>query len=144
MRSFNVLFFTALALTLFAGCSEKAPTADKAETAAAEEAVSADKEKTTASAEDGTAASCTVKMNVEGMACGVGCPPVVKKTLMAVEGVNDVTVSFEESLATIEATGKACEENAHEAMIEALKVKDYTGTLKVADPEGVKTEQDPT
>jgi len=144
MRSLTALIFTVLALALLAGCSEKAPAADNAETPTSDEAVSADKEKTVTAAEAGTAASCTVMMNVEGMACGVGCPPVVKKALMAVEGVNEVAVSFEKSLATIEATGKACEENAHEAMIEALKVKDYTGTLKVAEPEGVKTEQDPT
>ena len=101
------------------GCS-----GDKQETTAPE----ANKSGELTAAQDG--AACTVKMNVDGMACNVGCPPVVKKALMTVAGVSAVDVSFEHSMATITASGDGCNDAGKTAMIEALKEKDYKASVE--------------
>ena len=117
-------------LTLSLGCS-----GDKQEKTAPE---AAEKGELTA-VQDG--AACTVKMNVDGMACNVGCPPVVKKALMSVAGVSAVDVSFENSMATITASGDGCNADGKTAMIEALKAKDYKASVEA--PAEAK-EKDPT
>ena len=102
----------------------------------ADEAKSGQEAATTATAGDG----CTVVMKVDGMVCNAGCPPVVKKTLMSVAGVDQVEVSYETSLATVQASGDGCGTEGETAMVEALKVKQYTATIqapeKKADEQG--------
>jgi len=128
MKALQIASILLLALSL--GCS-----GDKQEKTAPE---AAEKAELTA-VQDG--AACTVKMNVDGMACNVGCPPVVKKALMSVAGVSAVDVSFENSMATITASGDGCNDNGKTAMIEALKAKDYKASVE-APAEG--KEKDPT
>ncbi len=48
----------------------------------------------------GYAATLTAKLSVPGMTCAA-CPITVKKALSRVEGVNDVSVSFEKKEATV-------------------------------------------
>ncbi len=127
MNKAPIHLFLALifALALFTGCSEEKATPTEASPEASAENTASEAVATNASAN-----SCTITMNVEGMACGVGCPPVVKKTLLSVTGVDKVDVSFEESSAKIEASGAACEQPAHAEMIKALKAKDYEAKVK--------------
>ena len=85
---------------------------------------------TTAAAAVADSGACTVVMKVDGMVCNAGCPPVVKKTLMSVAGVDEVNVSYETSLATVQASGDGCGTQAESAMVEALKSKAYTATIQ--------------
>ena len=47
-----------------------------------------------------------IKLQVEGMACGVMCPPKIKEDLLTVEGVQEVNVDFDTKTATVKAAGE--------------------------------------
>ena len=127
MKRFT-LWIAAGCLALLQACSAGQPKQPADEAKGSQEAA------TTATAGDG----CTVVMKVDGMVCNAGCPPVVKKTLMSVAGVDQVEVSYETSLATVQAS-KWMWHRGEAAMVEALKVKQYTATIqaeKKADEQG--------
>ena len=45
-----------------------------------------------------------VQVGVEGMTCGVGCPPRIKSALSAIDGVENVVVDFGQAQACFEAS----------------------------------------
>ena len=47
-----------------------------------------------------------IKLQVEGMACGVMCPPKIKEDLLTVEGGQEVNVDFDTRTATVKAAGE--------------------------------------
>ncbi len=66
-----------------------------------------------------------IKLQVEGMACGVMCPPKIKEDLMTVQGVEDVNVDFKTSTATIKTGGDV--DSA--ALVKSLR-KQFTATVQ--------------
>ena len=66
-----------------------------------------------------------IKLQVEGMACGVMCPPKIKEDLMTVKGVEDVNVDFKTSTATIKTGGDV--DSA--ALVKSLR-KQFTATVQ--------------
>ncbi len=130
MRHAITLCFS-LALFFAVGCSgEKAPApaaeGESAPAAAQEEATPT----ATAKGDEAAKSNCMITMKVDGMACGVACPPQVTKALLSVPGVESVDVSFEKSQAQVKASGTACGEGAQGTLLEALKSKSYEGEVK--------------
>ena len=121
------LMFTVV-LTL--GCAkEKAADTTPETEAQAAEAEANPTATATKEADPATAGkSCLITMKVDGMACGVACPPQVSKALLSVAGVESVDVSYEKSQAQIKASGAACGEE-HGPLVEALKSKSYEGKV---------------
>ena len=66
-----------------------------------------------------------IKLQVEGMACGVMCPPKIKEDLMTVQGVEDVNVDFKTSTATVKTGGDV--DSA--ALVKSLR-KQFTATVQ--------------
>ncbi|MCS5627070.1 MAG: heavy-metal-associated domain-containing protein [Planctomycetes bacterium] len=66
-----------------------------------------------------------IKLQVEGMACGVMCPPKIKEDLMTVKGVEDVNVDFKTSTATVKTGGDV--DSA--ALVKSLR-KQFTATVQ--------------
>ena len=66
-----------------------------------------------------------IKLQVEGMACGVMCPPKIKEDLLTVKGVEDVKVDFETKTATVQTTGNV----DSDALVKSLR-EQFTATLK--------------
>ena len=66
-----------------------------------------------------------IKLQVEGMACGVMCPPRIKEDLMTVKGVEDVNVDFKTSTATVKTGGGV--DSA--ALVKSLR-KQFTATVQ--------------
>ncbi len=66
-----------------------------------------------------------IKLQVEGMACGVMCPPKIKEDLMTVKGVEDVNVDFKTSTATVKTGGGV--DSA--ALVKSLR-KQFTATVQ--------------
>ena len=66
-----------------------------------------------------------IKLQVEGMACGVMCPPKIKEDLMTVQGVEDVNVDFKTSTATVKTGGGV--DSA--ALVKSLR-KQFTATVQ--------------
>ena len=123
-----ISWISAGCFVLLQGCTAGQPQQPGAEGA----------EKTAATTAVADSAACTVVMKVDGMVCNAGCPPVVKKTLMSVAGVQEVDVSYETSLATVQASGDGCGTQAESAMVEALKSKAYTATIQTPEEKSDK------
>ena len=66
-----------------------------------------------------------IKLQVEGMACGVMCPPKIKEDLLTVKGVEDVKVDFETKTATVQTTGNV----DSDALVKSLR-EQFTATVK--------------
>ncbi|MEC9030809.1 MAG: heavy metal-associated domain-containing protein [Planctomycetota bacterium] len=66
-----------------------------------------------------------IKLQVEGMACGVMCPPKIKEDLMTVKGVEDVNVDFKTSTAKVKTGGDV--DSA--ALVKSLR-KQFTATVQ--------------
>ena len=66
-----------------------------------------------------------IKLQVEGMACGVMCPPKLKEDLLTVKGVEDVKVDFETKTATVQTTGNV----DSDALVKSLR-EQFTATVK--------------
>ncbi|MCH2366200.1 MAG: heavy-metal-associated domain-containing protein [Planctomycetes bacterium] len=66
-----------------------------------------------------------IKLQVEGMACGVMCPPKIKEDLLTVKGVEDVKVDFETKTATVQITGNV----DSDALVKSLR-EQFTATVK--------------
>ncbi len=66
-----------------------------------------------------------IKLQVEGMACGVMCPPKIKEDLMTVQGVEDVKVDFETKTATVKASGEV----DSGVLVKSLR-KQFTATVQ--------------
>ena len=66
-----------------------------------------------------------IKLQVEGMACGVMCPPKIKEDLLTVKGVEDVQVDFETKTATVQITGNV----DSDALVKSLR-EQFTATVK--------------
>ena len=66
-----------------------------------------------------------IKLQVEGMACGVMCPPKIKEDLMTVKGVQEVNVDYETKTATVTTTGSG----DSGALVKALR-KQFTATVQ--------------
>ena len=78
-------------------------------------------------------------MAVEGMSCSAGCPTKVTTALKGVDGVLNVTPSFEEKSAKVEAEGSTCKEDSHPKLITALKDIGYES--KIVSVEKAKKEK---
>ena len=66
-----------------------------------------------------------IKLQVEGMACGVMCPPKIKEDLMTVKGVEEVKVDFETKTATVKTAGDV----DSGALVKSLR-EQFTATVK--------------
>ena len=66
-----------------------------------------------------------IKLQVEGMACGVMCPPKIKEDLMTVKGVEEGMVDFETKTATVKTSGDV----DSTALVESLR-KQFTATVQ--------------
>ncbi len=66
-----------------------------------------------------------IKLQVEGMACGVMCPPKIKEDLMTVNGVQEVTVDYETKTATV----KASDGVDSDVLVKSLR-KQFTATVQ--------------
>ena len=66
-----------------------------------------------------------IKLQVEGMACDVICPPNVTADLKKVEGVKEVKVDFKTKTATVTTTGKV----DSDALVKSLR-EQFTATVK--------------
>ena len=66
-----------------------------------------------------------IKLQVEGMACGVMCPPMIKEDLMTVKGVQEVNVDYETKTATVKASGEV----DSGALVKSLR-KQFTATVQ--------------
>ena len=66
-----------------------------------------------------------IKLQVEGMACGVMCPPKIKEDLLTVKGVEEVKVDFETKTATVKTSGDV----DSTALVESLR-KQFTATVQ--------------
>ncbi len=73
----------------------------------------------------GSGDTALIKLQVEGMACGVMCPPKIKEDLMAVKGVEEVKVDFETKTATVKTSGDV----DSTALVESLR-KQFTATVQ--------------
>ena len=73
----------------------------------------------------GSGDTALIKLQVEGMACGVMCPPKIKEDLMTVKGVEEVKVDFETKTATVKASGDV----DSTALVESLR-KQFTATVQ--------------
>ena len=73
----------------------------------------------------GSGDTALIKLQVEGMACGVMCPPKIKEDLMAVKGVEEVKVDFETKTATVKTSGDV----DSTARVESLR-KQFTATVQ--------------
>ncbi|MEE3054658.1 MAG: heavy metal-associated domain-containing protein [Planctomycetota bacterium] len=66
-----------------------------------------------------------IKLQVEGMACGVMCPPKIRDDLLTVKGVEDVKVDFETKTATV----KTSVDVESAALVKSLR-KQFTATVQ--------------
>ena len=66
-----------------------------------------------------------IKLQVEGMACGVMCPPKIKEDLMTVKGVQEVNVDYETKTATVKASGEV----DSGVLVKSLR-KQFTATVQ--------------
>ena len=66
-----------------------------------------------------------IKLQVEGMACGVMCPPKIKKDLMTVKGVQEVNVDYKTKTATV----KASDGVDSDVLVKSLR-KQFTATVQ--------------
>ena len=66
-----------------------------------------------------------IKLQVEGMACGVMCPPKIKEDLLTVKGVEDVKGDFETKTATVQTTGNV----DSDALVKSLR-EQFTATVQ--------------
>ena len=57
-----------------------------------------------------------VQVGVEGMTCGVGCPPRIKSALSAIDGVENVVVDFGQAQACFEASSTPSEASLKAAL----------------------------
>ena len=73
----------------------------------------------------GSGDTALIKLQVEGMACGVMCPPKIKEDLMTVKGVEEVKVDFETKTATVKTSGDV----DSTALVESLR-KQFTATVQ--------------
>ena len=73
----------------------------------------------------GSGDTALIKLQVEGMACGVMCPPKIKEDLMAVKGVEEVKVDFETKTATVRTSGDV----DSGALVKSLR-EQFTATVK--------------
>ena len=73
----------------------------------------------------GSGDTALIKLQVEGMACGVMCPPKIKEDLMAVKGVEEVKVDFETKTATVRISGDV----DSGALVKSLR-EQFTATVK--------------
>ena len=73
----------------------------------------------------GSGDTALIKLQVEGMACGVMCPPKIKEDLMTVKGVEEVKVDFETKTATIKTSGDV----ESGALVKSLR-EQFTATVK--------------
>ena len=73
----------------------------------------------------GGGGTALIKLQVEGMACGVMCPPKIKEDLMTVEGVQEVKVDFKTKTATVKTAG----EIDSGALVKSLR-KGFTATVQ--------------
>tara|TARA_B100000809_G_C15083214_1_gene510420 strand:- start:714 stop:1049 length:336 start_codon:yes stop_codon:yes gene_type:complete len=82
---------------------------------------------TESAATDGATAENTtlIKLQVEGMACGVMCPPKIKEDLMTVKGVQEVNVDYETKTATV----KASDGVDSDVLVKSLR-KQFTATVQ--------------
>ena len=73
----------------------------------------------------GSGDTALIKLQVEGMACGVMCPPKIKEDLMTVKGGEEVKVDFETKTATVKTSGDV----DSTALVESLR-KQFTATVQ--------------
>ncbi len=73
----------------------------------------------------GSGDTALIKLQVEGMACGVMCPPKIKEDLLTVKGVEEVKVDFETKTATVKTSGDV----DSTALVESLR-KQFTATVQ--------------
>ena len=73
----------------------------------------------------GSGDTALIKLQVEGMACGVMCPPKIKEDLMTVKGVEEVKVDFETKTATVTTSGDV----DSGALVKSLR-EQFTATVK--------------
>jgi copper chaperone CopZ len=73
----------------------------------------------------GSGDTALIKLQVEGMACGVMCPPKIKDDLMTVKGVEEVKVDFETKTATVKTSGDV----DSGALVKSLR-EQFTATVK--------------
>jgi mercuric ion binding protein len=73
----------------------------------------------------GSGDTALIKLQVEGMACGVMCPPKIKEDLMTVKGVEEVKVDFETKTATVKTAGDV----DSGALVKSLR-EQFTATVK--------------
>ena len=73
----------------------------------------------------GSGDTALIKLQVEGMACGVMCPPKIKEDLMTVKGVEEVKVDFATKTATVKTSGDV----DSTALVESLR-KQFTATVQ--------------
>ncbi len=75
------------------------------------------------------ASQCVAVVKVDGMACGMNCPPRVSMALKGIKGVNKVRVNYESRRADVLATATTCEKKALEQFPKALKEAGYEGKV---------------
>ena len=73
----------------------------------------------------GSGDTALIKLQVEGMACGVMCPPKIRDDLLTVKGVEDVKVDFETKTATV----KTSVDVESAALVKSLR-KQFTATVQ--------------
>ena len=66
-----------------------------------------------------------IRLQVEGMACGVMCPPKIKEDLLTGKGVEDVQVDFETKTATVKTSGDV----ESTTLVKSLR-EQFTATVK--------------
>ena len=69
--------------------------------------------------------NCNINMSIEGMSCAGGCPVKVTNALKEVDGVVEVTPSFDEESAKVEAKSMTCKKDSHPKLVTALKKVGY-------------------
>ena len=73
-------------------------------------------------------ATCSIDLEVKGMTCPNGCVKRLHTALSAVENVAKVNVSFEKSLATVDARQSLCSDPG--PLLAAIKKLGFVATIK--------------
>ena len=88
-----------------------------------------------ATAEETQAPACTVELNLEGMVCAGGCPPVIKEQLERVRGVLSATVTYKTKMASVSVTSLLCDKVSARKLVGAVKSPFRASFKRVVRPE---------
>ena len=75
------------------------------------------------------ASQCVAVVKVDGMGCGMSCPPRVSMALKGIKGVDKVRLNFETKHADVLATAKTCSKQSLEQFPKALKEAGFKGEV---------------